>query len=115
MSILTQAAIWLPPALGIVMIGAGATNLRGSAAIRASFARWGYPDWFNIPTGALEIASGTLLLVPATSVLGAVAAMPVLAAASATLLRAREWAHLPGALGLLGAAGATLLASQVAA
>ena len=39
-------ATWLPIALGVVMIGAGAVNFIGPRSIRDSFARWGYPPVF---------------------------------------------------------------------
>ena len=48
-------AFWLPIALGIVMIGAGAVNFVGLGSVRDSFARWGYPAGFHRVTGGLEV------------------------------------------------------------
>lgn len=95
---------WLPIALGVVMIGAGLVNFAGPGPVRASFDRWGYPRGFHRVTGGLEVAGGVLILVPATARIGAVAIAAILAAASATLVRHRDWTHLPGALLLAGAA-----------
>ena len=59
--------VWLPIALGIVMIGAGAVNFVAPGSVRDSFARWGYPAGFHRVTGGLEVIAGLLLLIPATS------------------------------------------------
>ena len=47
--------VWLPIALGIVMIGAGAVNFVASGSVPDSFARWGYPAGFHRVTGELEV------------------------------------------------------------
>lgn len=97
-------AIALPIALGIVMIGAGAVNFVGPKSVRDSFVRWGYPAGFHRVTGGLEAIAGVLLLVPATSWLGAMGGVVILVAALMTLIRCREWGHLPGAVVLTAAA-----------
>ena len=91
-------AIWLPIALGMVMIGAGAVNLVGPGSVRDSFARWGYPVGFHRVTGGLEVTAGLLLLIPATSRAGAIGGAVILLAAVMTLIRHRDWNHLPGAV-----------------
>lgn len=97
-------ANWLPATLGVVMIGAGLVNFIGPGSVPASFERWGYPRWFHRVAGGLEIAGGALLLEPVTARLGAVIIVVTLLAAVATLVRHRDWRHLPGALLLTGAA-----------
>jgi membrane protein HdeD len=99
-------AIALPIALGVVMIAAGGVNFAGPSSVRESFARWGYPAGFHRVTGGLEAAAGLLLLVPATSRVGAIGSAIILLAAVATLIRYREWGHLPGAVALTAAAAA---------
>jgi uncharacterized membrane protein YphA (DoxX/SURF4 family) len=99
-------AISLPIALGVVMIGAGGVNFTGPASVRESFARWGYPAGFHRVTGGLEVSAGLLLLIPVTSRVGAIGSAKILLAAVATLLRHRNWGHLPGALVLAAAAAA---------
>jgi uncharacterized membrane protein YphA (DoxX/SURF4 family) len=101
---------WLPIALGVVMIGAGGVNLVGSGSIRQSFARWGYPAGFHRVTGGLEVAAGLLLLIPVAVRVGAAATLIILIAAVITVLRHRDWAHLPGAVALTVAAA--FLAAQ---
>ena len=97
-------AAWLPIALGLGMIGAGLVNVVGPGSVRASFDRWGYPRGFHRVTGSLEVVGGALVLVPATARVGAVAIALILVAAVGTLVRHREWTHLPGALVLTATA-----------
>ena len=89
---------WLPIALGVVMIGAGVVNFVGPRSVRDSFARWGYPAGFHRVTGGLEVTTGLLLLIPSTSHAGAIGSVIILLAAVMTLIRHRDWAHLPGAV-----------------
>jgi uncharacterized membrane protein YphA (DoxX/SURF4 family) len=101
-------AVGLPIALGLVMVGVGAVNFVGPRSVRDSFARWGYPAGFHRVTGALEVMAGLLLLVPATWWLGAIGSVVILAGAAITLIRWREWSHLPGAVVLIVVAIGTL-------
>jgi uncharacterized membrane protein YphA (DoxX/SURF4 family) len=94
----------LPIALGLVMIGAGVANFIGPRSIRESFARWGYPPGFHRVTGGLEMTAGVLLLIPATSRVGAVLSVVILLAAVMTLVRYRDWTHFPGAVVLTAVA-----------
>ncbi len=96
-------AVWLPIALGIVMIGAGAVNFVGPGSVRDSFARWGSPAGFHRVTGGLEVTAG-LLLIPATWRAGAIGSAAILLAAVMTLIRHRDWTHLPGAVVLTAVA-----------
>jgi uncharacterized membrane protein YphA (DoxX/SURF4 family) len=38
-----------------------------------AFAPWGFPNWFRVFVGVIEVASGLLLLVPRTAVYAAIA------------------------------------------
>ncbi|WP_428393330.1 DoxX family protein [Lichenicoccus sp.] len=98
----------LPIALGAVMIGAGGVNFAGPASIRKSFADWGYPAGFHRVTGGLEVAAGLLLLIPMTSRVGAIGSAIILLAAVATVIRHRDWGHLPGAVVLTAVAAAAI-------
>jgi membrane protein HdeD len=101
-------AVGLPIVLGVVMIGAGVVKFVGPASVRESFARWGYPAKFHRVTGGLEVAAGLLLLIPTTSPVGAFGSAAILLAAVATLIRHRDWGHLPGAVILIAAAAAAV-------
>jgi len=101
--------VWLPIVLGIVMIGAGAVNFVGPQSVRESFARWDYPAGFHRVTGGFEVAAGLLLLIPATSRAGAAGSVLILLAAVITLIRHRDWGHLPGAIVLTAVAIALVI------
>ena len=109
MEVVKLIAVWLPIALGIVMIGAGAVNLVGPESVRDSFARWGYPAGFHRVTGGLEAIAGLLLLIPVTSRAGAIGSVVILVAAVITLIRHRDWGHLPGAVVLTAVAVAVTI------
>jgi len=59
---------------------------------------------FHRVTGGLEITAGLLLLIPATSRAGAIGSVVILLAAVMTLIRYRDWTHLPGAVVLTAVA-----------
>lgn len=49
--------------VGIVFLGSGAHKLAGRDPIVDEFARFRYPPWFRVATGAVEIGGGVGLLV----------------------------------------------------
>ena len=109
MEVVKLIAVWLPIVLGIVMIGAGAVNFVGPGSVRDSFARWGYPAGFHRVTGGLEVTAGLLLLIPATSHAGAIGSVAILLAAVMTVIRHRDWTHLPSAVVLTAVAVAVTI------
>ena len=87
MARIQDVAGWcLSIALGLVFLAAGATKFK-SPQWEMRFSAWGYPDWFRIAVGVLEVGCSILLLVP----------------------RARPWAALVLTTLMLGAAGTHLL------
>lgn len=63
--------------LGVAFLGAGGQKLAGAEGLKEDFVRYGYPQWFRLVTGAVEVtgALGMLLglrcaaLVPAAGLL----------------------------------------------
>lgn len=85
--------------LAALFATAGVVNLARLGAVKRDFARWGYPAWFPLFCGALELLSATLLLGKQTSALGLALAGAIMIGALFTLLRNREpFAHLAPAL-----------------
>lgn len=78
----------------------------------ASYARWGYPDWFHYITATLELAAAALLINPATRKLGAAIGSFVMAAASLTTLFHAEYDHAIAPLIVLTVSLLTLVLSQ---
>ena len=69
---------------------AGVVNLARRGAVKRDFARWGYPAWFQLLCGALELLSAALLLGQQTRVLGLTLAGAIMIGALFTLVRNRE-------------------------
>ena len=109
MPIIKLIAIGLPIALGVVMIGTGAANFAGPPLARENFAQWGYPAGFHRVAGGLGVVVGLLLVMPVTSRVGAIGSTIFMLAAVVTLLRSRDWGHLPVAA-LLAAASVAAMA-----
>jgi uncharacterized membrane protein YphA (DoxX/SURF4 family) len=100
--------VGLPIALGVVMIGIGGINFAGPSLARENFALWGYPAGFHRAAGSLGVVVGLLLLIPVTSRAGAIGSAIFMLAAVATLVRSRDWGHLPLAAVLTAASVATI-------
>ena len=85
--------------VAVLFAVAGVVNLAGLGAVRRDFARWGYPAWFRLLCGALELSSAALLSGQQTRVLGLTLAGTIMIGALFTLLRNREpFRHLAPAL-----------------
>ena len=75
--------------------GAGVFDAIGTSTTRSDFVRWGYPSWWCYVTGALEIVTAALVASPGTRGVGLILGAVVIAAAAVTILRQREYSHLP--------------------
>jgi DoxX-like family len=84
-------SIWL---LIAGFFGAGLINAIGTSGTQSDFARWGYPRWWSIFTGGLEIMSAVLIAVAASRVVGLALGAVIIAAAVLTVLRHRDFSHL---------------------
>jgi hypothetical protein len=84
-------AIWL---LAAALLGAGLFNAVGTSRTKGDFARWGYPPWWNLLTGGLEMLSAVLVVLPASRMAGLVLAAVIIAAAVVTVVRHRDFSHL---------------------
>jgi uncharacterized membrane protein YphA (DoxX/SURF4 family) len=96
----------LTAALAVIFVIAGIINITGRGSVKTDFARWGFPDGFNIVCGGLELVGAALLLLPSTRFWGLALLGMIMTGAILSLLRYREpISHLAPALGI-----ATLLA-----
>jgi hypothetical protein len=85
--------------VAVLFAVAGMVNIAGRGAVKRDFARWGYPAWFQLFCGALELLSAALLLGQHTRVVGLTLAGAIMSGALFTLLRNREpFRHLVPAL-----------------
>ena len=85
--------------LAALFAAAGVVNLTRPGAAKRDFARWGYPAWFQLLCGALELFSAALLFGQQTRDLGLTLAGAIMIGAIFTLVRNREpLRHLAPAL-----------------
>jgi hypothetical protein len=50
----------LTAALAVIFVVAGIINIIGRGTVKTDFARWGFPDGFNIVCGGLELVGHAL-------------------------------------------------------
>lgn len=85
--------------LAVLFAVAGVVNLARPGASKRDFARWGYPAWFQLLCGTLELLCPALLLGQQTRILGLALAGAIMIGVFFTLLRNREpFGHLAPAL-----------------
>ena len=108
MPVIKLIAVGLPIALGAVMIVTGGMNFAGPPLAIKNFALWGYPAGFHRVAGSLGVVLGLLLMIPVTARVGAIGSAIFMLVAVATLIRSRDWGHLPGAAVLMAASVAAI-------
>ena len=91
-------AVWLTWLLAVFFIGNAVVNFFNPAPFRADYARWNFPSWFYLFNGGFQLVTGLLLLFPSTRWLGFVLGVVVCLGVFATLIRYREFGHLPPSL-----------------
>jgi uncharacterized membrane protein YphA (DoxX/SURF4 family) len=77
--------------LGVVFLGAGLQKLIGTDAMVDDFARYRYPQWFRVATGAIEVAAAAAMVAglsrPALVPVGGLLLAATMAGAVATHVR----------------------------
>jgi uncharacterized membrane protein HdeD (DUF308 family) len=86
---------WLAYLLAAFFCINGVVNIIGPKGMRDSFAAWGYPSWFHVANGVIQLAAGLLLLTDVTRMVGLAIGILVCIGVFATLVRFRQFAHLP--------------------
>lgn len=107
-----SAATLLAWLLTLASLGAGVVNAAGSAATRDDFVRWGYPGWWNLMTGGLEVLAAVLIAMPTARVASLMLGAAICVAAIAALVRYKDYGHVApcGVLTALSALDLALLA-----
>jgi putative oxidoreductase len=69
---LKTAGVWIASGLlTVLFLATGIPKLMGAQEWLRHFAAWGYPDWFRLVVGTVEVLSAVLLLIPKLAALGA--------------------------------------------
>lgn len=111
-------ATWmLAGLLAALYLFSGGSKLAGAEMHVQGFAQWGYPQWFRLVVGAVEVTLAILLLIPRAAFFGASALMVVMAGATYThLFRATgEGSNAVATVVLLGLAGLVAYARRAEA
>lgn len=86
---------WLPAILLVlIFVPQGLAKFNDSSGWARAFRFWGYPDWFRITIGALELLAALLLIAGRTAVLGAMTIMVIMLGAMATHLILEGGRHI---------------------
>jgi len=84
---LKTVGLWIASGLlAAVFFMAGVPKLMGAEGWLRHFAAWGYPDWFRLVVGTVEVGSAGLLLIPKLAFFGACGVVVVMAGATYTHL-----------------------------
>ena len=86
--------------LALFFMAAGLAKLAAPAAAQRTFTNWGFPDWFHLLVGSLEIIGAAMLVFGPTTTFAAALLGGMMLGAVATHLVHQEFAPalLPGAL-----------------
>lgn len=82
---LRPTLLWLVTLfLVTVFVNAGWPKFSAESGWGRAFAHWGFPNWFRVLVGVIEVAGGLLLLVPRTAVYAAAALAVIMLGAMGT-------------------------------
>jgi putative oxidoreductase len=86
---------WIPALLLVtIFVPQGWAKFSDGSGWAAAFRHWGYPDWFRISVGAVELAAAGLLLWGRTAVIGASMIVAVMLGAWGTHLAFDQGRHM---------------------
>ena len=92
---LGRIALWAcQAALAMMFVGAGGAKF-SSPMWQRMFERWGYPDHFYLVVGAIEVAAGLALLLPALASSASLLLIVIMMGAGATHVMHGETQRLP--------------------
>ena len=78
---------WIPAILLVLIFAPqGWSKFNDASGWAVTFRHWGYPDWFRVTIGAVELAAVVLLLLGRTAALGAILIIVVMLGGWATHL-----------------------------
>jgi putative oxidoreductase len=78
-TVATTVLVWaITGFLVFVFTSQGTAKFSSTSGWVSAFATWGYPPWFRMSIGALEVLAALLLLVPRTAAYGALLIMVIM-------------------------------------
>ena len=87
--------IWIPALLLVAIFAPqGWSKFSDTSGWAVAFRHWGYPDWFRVTIGVVELLAVALLLLGRTAALGALLIIGVMLGGMATHLIFDEGRHM---------------------
>jgi len=87
--------IWIPALLLVAIFSPqGWSKFSDTSGWAVAFRHWGYPDWFRVTIGVVELLAVALLLLGRTAALGALLIIGVMLGGMATHLIFDEGRHM---------------------
>jgi hypothetical protein len=80
-------------ALAALFVVGSLSNILAPGSIYEEYLKWGYPSWFHLVTGSLELTAAVLLARERTRLLGAALGGAVMLAALTTVTVHDEYGH----------------------
>lgn len=80
--------------IGLFFLAGGSINLAGPDAILTEYQTWGFPSWFHLLTGSLELATACLIVARNTRLYAVALGSAVMIGAAVTLALHHAWGHV---------------------
>ena len=65
-------------AISMLFVAAGLLQLAGVPPVRRAYARWGYPEWFRVAIGSIEMDAGIFAAFDNTQRIAALQPIPIM-------------------------------------
>ena len=86
---------WLPAILLVlIFVPQGLSKFDDASGWSRAFRTWGYPDWFRVTIGTLEVLAAVLLIAGRTAALGAIVIIVIMLGGMATHLLFEGGRHM---------------------
>jgi putative oxidoreductase len=93
--VLKGLAVWVPTVVfGLFFVMQGVMKLQPASPWEGRFAEWGFPAWFLIVVGVMELAGGIGLFVPRVSAYAALTLAVTMVGALGTHVVHAEWINV---------------------
>jgi hypothetical protein len=91
-------AVWLAWLLAAFFLANGLLGFAGFKPFREGFTRWGFPRWFYLVNAAFDVVIGGMIASYPTRPFGLLLSLLLCVVIWITLIRCREYGHLPASV-----------------
>src|SRR5678816_2198251 len=113
LSIVGWSVVWLMTLMLVFAFGVqGVAKFSDSSGWARAFAHWGYPVWFRLTIGVLEVPAALLVLWPRTAPIGAALIVVIMLGGMGTHIVKENGRHITSEIGPLIFASVVLFARR---